>query len=52
MPNRPTIIEPLNMEHERLRLLSNLIGGFIGDDQPYVPLHQNGDQYSHINNIT
>ena len=52
MQNRPTTIEPLNMLHERLRLLSNLIGGFIGDDKPYVPLHQNGEQYPSIDQYT
>jgi len=52
MPNRSAFIEPLNMEHERLRMLSNLIAGFINDDQPYVPLHPNGEQYPSIEQYT
>jgi len=40
------------MEHERLRMLSNLIAGFIGDDQPYTPLHPNNEQYPPIDQYT
>jgi hypothetical protein len=33
------------MEHQRQRMLSNLIGAYIADDMPYLPLHPNGEQY-------
>jgi len=40
-----TMIRPLSLEHERQRMLSNLIAAYIADDMPYLPLHPNGEQY-------
>jgi hypothetical protein len=33
-----TLIEPFSIAHERLRIQSNLISIFIGDEQPILPL--------------
>jgi len=44
-PDRNTLISPINMEHERLRLLSNLIGAYIDDNQPFTPLHPREEPY-------
>ena len=47
-PARSTLIASLSMQHERLRMLSNLIAAFIDDNQPYVPLHTHDDPYQQI----
>jgi hypothetical protein len=44
-PGASTLIQPLNMEYERLRMLSNLIGAFVADNHPFTPLHANGVAY-------
>ena len=44
-PDRNTLITPIDMEHERLRLISNLIGAYIDDNQPFTPLHPKEEPY-------
>jgi hypothetical protein len=39
------MINPLDMRAERSRILSNLIGVFIDDFQPHVPLHAENEPY-------
>jgi hypothetical protein len=39
-PEHTTFIESLSMQHERLRMINNLVDIFLGEDRPLLPLIQ------------